>query len=535
MKAPLLVIGLDAFDPDLAHRWAGAGELPILAGLLESGAHCPVRNPFGLFVGALWISFASAARPHRTRYHCWDEIDPATYRWRPVGPKPELYEPFWSRIAAAGRRVAAIDVPHARAKPEGAALEMFEWGCHDRHFGLHSAPPGLARALSAEFGFHPVLGPQPWRERHFSPDDFFARKGRRARGPAEEGRLTRAMVAGVAAKGRMLRALLARQDWDLFLAVFGDGHAIGHQQWHLHDETHPRFDPAARDAAGGDPILRVYKAIDAEVGRLIAGLSRDATIMLHLSHGMTAHHDGTHLLDELLARLDGDIGGPVRRAAKPLLPALQHAAARLGLPIGLTSAIGQALRGDRAAARARRRFFAEPNNSVYGGIRFNLCGREPQGRVRPEALDGLIAMLERELLALTNVATGRPAVIALHRCARHHRRAPDDAMPDLFVEWERSAPIEAISSPAIGTLRTRYTHWRTGDHKPDGLLIARGPGLAAGAGMPGLEVEDLGPSIAARLGISLDQVDGRAARWLAGAPPVSRLSAPALVTAAPLR
>ncbi|HEY0411542.1 MAG TPA: alkaline phosphatase family protein [Allosphingosinicella sp.] len=532
MTAPLVVIGLDAFDPDLARRWASSGDLPTLAQLLRSGAQAPVANPFGLFVGALWPSFASGLRPDRTRYHCWDEIDPATYRWRLTPPKPQHYEPFWSRIAAAGARVAAVDVPHARARPGGPATELFEWGCHDRHYGLHSAPGPLAGEIAAAFGFHPVLGLQPWRERHFSPDDLFARKGRRYRRPIEEGRLTRAMVAGVAAKGAMLRALLARQPWDLFVAVFGESHAVGHQQWHLHDPAHPRFDAEARAAAGGDPVLQVYRAIDAELGRLLAALPADATVMVHLSHGMTAHHDGTHLLDELLARLDRGGPGTLRLASKPLLPVLQHAAALAGLPAGLGSAIGQALRGDGAAARARRRFFAAPNNSVYGGIRFNLAGREPQGRVRPDELDGLVAELERELLGLTNAATGGPVVLALHRCEGHYRRAPDDTMPDLFVEWERSAPIETVTSPSIGTLRTRYTHWRTGDHKPDGLLIARGAGLGAGAAVPGLAVEDFAPSIAARLGMDLPGVDGRAVPWLAQAPPVSRGFAPAPATAA---
>jgi predicted AlkP superfamily phosphohydrolase/phosphomutase len=535
LKAPLVVIGLDAFDPDLARAWAASGELPAIASLLRSGARAPVRNPFGLFVGCLWIGFASALRPDRTRYHCWDEIDPASYRWRQNKPKPELYEPFWNRIAAAGRRVAAIDVPHARAKPGGAALELFEWSCHDRHFGLHGNPPALAREMADAFGVHPVLGMEAWRERHFSPDDVYARRGRDYRTPEEEARLTRAMVAGTRTNGAMLRTLRARQDWDLFLAVFGESHAIGHQQWHLHDERHPRFDAAVRDAAGGDPILQVYKAIDEEVGRLLADVPAEATILLHLSHGMTGHHDGTHLLDELLARLDGVGPGPVREAAKPALRALQRAAARLGVPIALSSAVGQALRGEGALARARRRFFAEPNNSVYGGIRFNLAGREPQGRVRTDELDGLIATLERELLALTNVETGGPVVRALHRCDRHHRRAPGDTMPDLFVEWERSAPVETISSPRLGTMRARYTHWRSGDHKPDGLLIARGSGFAAGAEMPALAIEDIGPSIAARLGVMLDGVDGGPAPWLAGTAPVSRESAPALATAAPLR
>lgn len=519
-KAPVVAIGLDAFDPGLALAWAASGNLPTLAGLLASGARCRVINPFGLFVGAVWISFASGRRPHRTHYHCWDEIVPGSYRWRLNPPKPELYEPFWHRVAAAGRRVAAVDVPHARARP-GGATELFEYGSHDRHYGLHGMPAGLARRIAERFGLHPVLGLHGWRRRHFSPDDFYGRRGR-YRTPDEERRLTAAFCAGAASKGGILRALWGEGDWDLFLAIFGECHGAGHQQWHLHDERHPRFDAAARDAAGGDPLLQVYRTIDAELGRLLALVPPEATILVHLSHGMTAHHDGTHLLDELLARLDGagrseeGRGASALDVVRPALPALRHLAQKAGVPRSLRAAVGQRIRGAGRRARARSRFFAAPNNSVVGGIRFNLAGREPQGCVAADEVEGLIAALERDLGELRNAATGGPVVRALHRSDGHYPRAAGDTMPDLFVEWERSAPIETVSSPKIGTLHVPYTHWRTGDHTEDGLLIARGPGLPAGAEMPAIEVEDIGPSIAALLGVALDDPDGKPAVWLTG-------------------
>ncbi|MDQ4088285.1 MAG: hypothetical protein M3177_09810, partial [Pseudomonadota bacterium] len=183
-------------------------------------------------------------------------------------------------------------------------------------------------------------------------------------------------------------------------------------------------------------------------------------------------------------------------------------------------------RGDGPRDRARRRFFAAPNNSVYAGIRLNLVGREPQGKVRPEEAEEVLAALERDLLELVNVETGGPVVRAVHRSDGHYRRSDRDKMPDLFVEWERGAPIETVRSARIGTVHTPYTHWRTGDHRPDGLLIAAGPGFAAGAELPAIEVEDIGPSIAARFGIALVDVDGAAVPWLA-----SRGSAPAPSTA----
>ena len=56
MRAPILVVGLDACDPAIAHSLAAAGHLPTLRRLFERAARCRVRNPYGLFVGSLWMS-----------------------------------------------------------------------------------------------------------------------------------------------------------------------------------------------------------------------------------------------------------------------------------------------------------------------------------------------------------------------------------------------------------------------------------------------------------------------------------------------
>jgi hypothetical protein len=88
-------------------------------------------------------------------------------------------------------------------------------------------------------------------------------------------------------------------------------------------------------------------------------------------------------------------------------------------------------------------------------------------------------------------------------------------MPDLFVDWDRSAPVNRVSSPKIGVIHEPYELWRTGDHRPAGLLLAHGDGLPARARLEGLAVEDIGPSIAARLGVVLEDVDGAPCTWLA--------------------
>ena len=78
---------------------------------------------------------------------------------------------------------------------------------------------------------------------------------------------------------------------------------------------------------------------------------------------------------------------------------------------------GLSPRADRRAARARarQRFFLAPNNYIYGGIRLNLAGREPEGRVAADEVDTLCARLERDLKTLVNPETGEAVVRRLVR------------------------------------------------------------------------------------------------------------------------
>ncbi len=273
---------------------------------------------------------------------------------------------------------------------------------------------------------------------------------------------------------------------------------------------------------GGDPLLQVYREIDAAVGSLIDSVPSDVTLLVQLSHGMTVHNDGTHLLDEVLTLLERSpskkrLFDRLKCAAKPALPALRRFAAKCRFPVWPRRLIGQWLRSERPHHRASRRFYQTPNNYVHSGIRLNLVGREPKGRVEVAEIDGVCRDLERDLLELINVAAGEPAIRSVVRCDDHHRRQPDDTMPDLFVEWDRSAPIETVYSPKIGTVHTRYGGWRSGDHRADGLLLAVGPDIPAGASFAPIKVEDIGASIAARLGAPLENVDGAVVPWLAGA------------------
>jgi predicted AlkP superfamily phosphohydrolase/phosphomutase len=528
-RTRILVLGFDACDPELARDMAASGQLPTFRRLLDGGAVARIRNPYGLFVGALWTTFFTARSAVLTGFHCWETITPATYERRLTTPHEIIGPPFWRALSDAGRRVAVLDVPHAPVERALNGVQVGEYGCHDRHFGFHTYPPPLARDISDRFGHHPVFTVDANAEREFAPDDYTHRVGP-VRTADEERALLRDMLDGLERKRRLSSWLLGQGGWDLFISVFGESHAIGHQMWHLHDPAHPRHDAAlAREL--GDPLRQVYAGLDRALGEHLSLIDDDTTVFVLLSHGMGPHYDGTHLLEEILGRLDaadgrGRHGDPVARVAKAAWSHLPRRARAMLAPAAV-AALQRRVRshppvacsdGDVGpAARARRRFFQSPNNSVYGGVRINLENREPRGLVRAGAeFDAACEALRHDLLALVNVDTGRPAVLAAARLDAHYLRPSLDSLPDLIIEWNHDAPIETVWSPKTGFVHAPYTNWRTGDHRPGGLLLAAGGGIAAGADLGEIPIGDLGPTICARLGVALRGDDGRPAPALMG-------------------
>jgi predicted AlkP superfamily phosphohydrolase/phosphomutase len=524
-----MLLGFDALDPATALSMAEEGRLPAFRGMLESSARCQVRNPYGLFVGTLWPSFFTACSPVRTGFHCWEEIVAGTYQWRMTTADAIEGTPFWETLSQAGRRVAVLDVPHSKAGRPLNGVQVSEWGCHDRHFGFRTYPAAQVEEIIDTVGLHPVLTTDPFAVREFAPDDYVHRAGD-LRTHQEEARLLDGLLAGADGKLRLSAGILAQGSWDLFLSVFGESHSIGHQCWHVRDQRHPRHDASQRTRLG-DPVARVYQRLDANLAAHLAHADEETTVLVLLSHGMGPHYDGTHLLAEMLRRLDrvyrGDRMRPrTGRALEAMWQRLPHRL-RVALAGRSAAALRRRLRGapepeargwESEDERRQQAFFLSPNNYVVGGVRINVVGRESEGRVTPGAeFDEVCRRLRADLLDVINVDTGEPVVRRVERSDHHYRRRPLDALPDVFIEWNQDSPIETVWSPRFGVVHGRYTHWRTGDHRAGGLLLARGPGIIAGAELPVMDIMDLAPSVAARLGVALPDVDGVPVDWLASA------------------
>ncbi len=478
-----MVIGLDAFDPDIAFGMVREGRLPTLAGLLESTSWARTLSPPGMAVGASWPSITTGCLPSRHGFYCDQQLAPGTYEAPYAGPRNITQQRLWSALASAGRRCIVLDAPITVPQPLPGGAQLVEWGAHDGFEPLSSEPPEFADEVVEQFGDYAVIG----------KCDDYARAG-------DYGGLRDALLRAPALKGELFSSLLDRDTWDFFFATFSESHCAGHQFWSNHDPTHPDHDPITREAYG-DVILAVYEAIDASLGNVLTHIPDDASLMVLLSHGVGPHYDGEHIMAAILRALDAHEGtSRLLEVREQVVRGLQRRGRQARRALPLDSA---------------RRYFKVPNNEQYAGIRLNVKGREPRGRVAPGAeFEATIATLTAHLLEIENAETGEPLFTEILRTTDVYDGPLVDTLPDLLAGWNRASPIRAARSARIGVIRRDRTAIRNGDHRSGGLVLVRRPTIAPNEIPTPIPVVDLAPTIASWFDVELPGVDGRpVAEW----------------------
>jgi predicted AlkP superfamily phosphohydrolase/phosphomutase len=523
-----LVLALDAASPTLLERWASSGELPNLRRLMAGGLTVRTRSVDGFFVGATWPSFYTGCGPATHGLYWLDRLLPGSYRMQRAVPNDFGRRPaLWEVLSRAGREVLVLDVPLTRLSPGLRGSQVVEWGVHDEAFGFHTRPRGLARQLRRTVGGHPV------------PSSCDAR-----RTPAEYRDFAASLARGAAARAEWTTRLLAERPWDFAIQVFSETHCAGHQLWHFHDPDHPAH-------LEGDPdlVLDVYRAVDQAVGEIVAGVGEETWVAVMSLHAMGPTCGASLLLPDILGRLGvyhpdraPDPATPGRPSSPPgappsrerpsvsrVLRSLYHRLpGSVRRPVyDLRQAINQRVLGRGSPlgfdpSRTRAFPIGLGQGAPFSGIRLNLRGREPEGTLAPgSASEDFCAELAEALLALERPGSDLPVVRAVHRTRDLHRGPRLDELPDLLVEWHTEPPVGTavagdgggsivrVRSEAIGELARENRYCRTGEHRPEGLLVLSGAGLTPGVLDREVSNLDLAPTFAALLGCVMPEAEGR--------------------------
>jgi predicted AlkP superfamily phosphohydrolase/phosphomutase len=529
----VLLIGLDAGDAELIEKWCAEGVLPHIGAMRARGTWARMATTAEVLHVSAWPSIFTGAPPDaHGLYHAY-VAKPG--HQGPVRPRPEDSPvPFlWKLLSDRGRRSVIMDAFMTCPLRDFAGTQIVEWGTWSWFTEPTVIPASLGNEMRERFGPYPAedhskIGMVPLPD----PEGF-----------------RRRLLAAVARKVEVVTWLMGREDWDLFLVVFGECHGAGHYFWHYQDPEYVAY-PADASPELRSTLRDVYAALDRAIGELLSQVDEDTTVLLVAGDGMGPNYSGSHVLGHLLGRMgllhDAQLG-PAAAGADTGAAAARRRDGRHDLLSTLRGMIPRSFRAtvsrtllprrvnERLSLRWKtagidwqrtRAYLIENANEGY--IRLNLVGREPQGTVAPGAdYEMLCDELCRTAAEMVNPATGEPAAQAVHRIDDLYQGPCRVLMPDVVINWnERACVTTELATQTYGVVRHpqpghALAPFYTGNHRPNAFGLAVGPGIAGGATLEGAHILDLAPTLLDHFGIEIPSyMTGRVLRELMGAGPV---------------
>jgi predicted AlkP superfamily phosphohydrolase/phosphomutase len=511
---PVVLLGFDAADPDLVERWAREGKLPAMARLMARGTWARTGGEELLFEHGVWSTILSGVSTARHGFHFFWQPVPGTYglelkRGRDLGVAP-----FWAHLTGTGRSVLVLDPPDTQPVRGLPGLQVSEWATHSHY-------PPLALTAEPATAIEEVRGA-------FGPREQI---GERIGASVDEDRsIGERLVARAARKGACVRALLAKGSYDLVVAVFAEAHTGGHQLWEYRRDANG--DGPRPDQGLGDGVLRLYQAVDDEIGRIVDALPPTATVFVTSSVGMLSQYPTEELMESFCRRLgyqatpqpaaSSEPAG--RRSITSVLRGLVPERARNLVSRFLPFHVQARLLSEKFAAStdwARTTAYAPPGYYT-GCLRVNLRGREPNGIVSPGAeYDAVLTRLEEDLHALRDVETGTAVIARTVRTREAFGGDVHPALPDLIVFWsQHDRPLQRVRHPRTELTQSQHAFHRGSHHTTEGLLVAAGSAVRRCGRVADVSPLALAPTLLTLLEVAppAEMTGSPLREWLAEAP-----------------
>jgi len=487
---PLVILGIDAADPELLQRWTRDGHLPAIESIMRRGCWGITSGPEMISEHGLWVSLFSGCSRAQHEYYYFRQLKPGTYDIRNMTGSDADVTPFWSQLAKENRSVVVVDVPDGYTIPGIAGVQLANWAVHNPLAPPSALPAGILGEL----------------RRVFAAD---TRINENLTGSVQDDRrIYRRLLARVGEKGALCRHLLTKARFDLAVMVFAESHTGGHQFWQYRPEAArtPRAD-AGTDMAHA--IRDIYGAIDRQLAELLPLLPQDANIVLVSSVGLRDQYP-MHGLSESFCRQLGyqTTPHPAERPSslldrlRQMVPERSRVAVSRHFPRAMRERI-VANQFRHGTDWSRTTAFALPS-TYTSHIRVNLRGRDPLGTVEPGAeYQSVLARLESDLRLLIDPITGRCPVRRVVRSAEWFRGGTPASLPDMLVEWESCDRfIERLQHPKAELTQGRPEFFRGSDHSLHGFVAAAGPGICGRGALGEIPLLDLAPTFLNLMGIT---------------------------------
>lgn len=497
----LVVIGLDGATWDVINPLVNKGWLPNLRSLMGNGCHGYLRSTMPPFSPPAWSSFMTGMNPGKHGIFGFVNFNPESYSQiesKMVTSSTIAGYTIFDILSILGYRIASISVPITYpAWPVNGYMVSGE-PIPDT-YELAVFPDSFARRLQSRYAF---------------PSSFWSKSN-------EE--IIQGLLAMDDSRTDLAIQLMSEDDLDALFIVLGATDRVQHNFWRFHD---PGF--GARLGLPHEPkyesvIIDTYRRADENIGRIFSHLGEDTLVFIMSDHGggpaaTNLFHINAWLQENGYLQVEHGKDNLARDMHKTVLYLRRLMDTPVGsklrqvLPEKMVSQGRALVRNIAQINWHETRAYRFPIYPPLEGIVINVAGRQPQGIVNPgDDYERIRREICDQLRHVTDPVNGGPLIIDIFLREEIYSGPHIERSPDIIlVLKENFTGGTGLSSTLTSPVDPLTLKKVNGEHRMNGILLARGPMIKENWTIEGACLQDIAPTLLYSLGLPVsDKMDGQ--------------------------
>jgi predicted AlkP superfamily phosphohydrolase/phosphomutase len=474
MTDRVLLIGLDGGTFATLDPLMDEGIMPFLKEFVATGVRSPLRTVIPPLTPPGWTSLVTGRTPGQHGVMDFFRFEsPDTHYLRLVDSRDVKCETIWSILGRQGLRTTVLNFP-LMTPPRPLAGNAVPGWAPWRHLPRLCFPRDLYDKIKAVPGFN---------VQELAMD--LKLEGKAIEGSAKE-EYEDWILFHIRRERQwfeILRYLMQEDPCDLTAVLFDGVDKLQHLLWRFIDPAYVPLQPSIWEQNIRELCLNYFRQLDGLLAEAVAMAGPDALVFLASDHGFGPSTEVFYLNTWLHQQ------GYLAWGAAAFEDTSE--AGRLG--VGRISQTPSMIDWSRT--------------SVYGltpssnGVHIDVAGRRGRQGIDPQEYEPLRARLQDQLCQLTDPATGERVIAQVLTREVAFAGAQMERAPDLTLSIRDGGFVSILKSDVVLKPRPEVV----GTHRPEGIFMARGPGIRPGLRLPDLSITDLTPTLLYSLGLAVPQ------------------------------